>query len=138
MFKDMLTNGFEFHHIGVATQNMLNEETVYRILGYKKEGEEFEDPIQGIRGYFMTGGGPRIELLEELDENSNVLTPWLRKGIKVYHVAYEVNDIQLTIDHCVSLGSKVIVKPVPGVAFGGREICFLMFPNLQMVELIQK
>jgi hypothetical protein len=35
-------------------------------------------------------------------------------------------------------GSKVLVTPVPAVAFGGRKISFVMMPNMLLIELIQK
>jgi len=32
--------------------------------------------------------------------------------------------------------AKVLVPPVPAVAFGGREIAFLVMPNRMLIELI--
>ena len=41
-----------------------------------------EDPLQGIRGLFMTLGPMRVELLEPLDETSP-LEAYLKRGVKI-------------------------------------------------------
>jgi len=112
------------------------EEQKYRVLGYEREGDDFEDPTQGIGGRFLVGGGPRIELLVELPTRS-VLTPWIRRGIRMYHMAWEAPLFAASIDHFVAARAKVVVEPVPAVAFGGRHIAFLMLANMQLIELIE-
>jgi len=49
-----------FHHLGVACRNLDVEEAVWVPLGYTREGDDFEDPRQQIRGRFLTGPGPRL------------------------------------------------------------------------------
>jgi len=129
--------GLVFHHVGVACRNLDAEERVYTGLGYLRDGADFEDPMQGIGGRFLTGGGPRLELLVELP-GSGVLTPWLRKGIRLYHLAWEAEDLARDSARLVQARAKVVVEPVPAVAFGGRRITFLMLPNLQLIELISR
>jgi len=128
--------GLSFHHIGVACRSLDVEEQHYRPLGYGREGADFTDPIQGIQGRFLTGGGPRLELLVETPGKS-VLTPWLRKGIRLYHLAWEAADLSEASRQFVERRARVVVPPVPAVAFGGRSITFLMLPNLQLIELIE-
>ena len=129
--------GLAFHHIGVACRNLDAEERVYALMGYAREGTDFEDPIQGIGGRFLTGPGPRLELLIELP-GSGVLTPWLRKGIRLYHLAWMTQDLSQASAALVADKARVVVAPVPAVAFGGRNISFLMLPNHQMIELISE
>ena len=127
--------GLVFHHVGVACSDFAKEEGVFAVLGYRREGEDFKDPTQGIEGRFLVGAGPRLELLRNL-EGRDTLTPWLRKGIRFYHVAYEVDDLSLAADRLAAAGAKVVVSPVPAVAFNGRKIAFFMLPNLSLIELI--
>ena len=126
-----------FHHLGVACRNLDAEETVWAPLGYTREGEDFEDPRQQIRGRFLTGPGPRLELLVGTP-GSTVLDPWLSRGIKIYHQAFEVADVRATIAEMMQLRARVVVEPVPAVAFGGREISFLLLANGSLVELIER
>jgi methylmalonyl-CoA/ethylmalonyl-CoA epimerase len=132
-----LPSGLAFHHIGVACRDLDAEERVYTLLGYAREGADFRDPIQGIGGRFLFGGGPRLELLIELP-GSGVLTPWLRKGIRLYHLAWEAENLREASASLQTARAKVVADPVPAVAFGGREITFLMLPNLQLIELISR
>lgn len=125
-----------FHHFGVACKNLDREMGIYSMLGYASEGPDFEDPIQGVRGRFLVGGGPRVEILEALP-GSDVLDPWLQNGSRIYHQAFEVSDILTTIELLENKRARVIVQPVPSVAFDGRLICFLMLKNMMLIELIE-
>lgn len=127
-----------FHHIGVACRNLDAEQKIFGLLGYVVEGGDFEDPIQGVRGRFLNGGGPRIELLTALTPDSNnVLKDWLGRGAKMYHLAYMVDNIGKVTSHLVASGAKVIVPPVPAVAFQNSNISFLMLRNMLLIELIE-
>lgn len=125
-----------FHHIGYAAKNMTEEQGLFKSMGYVLEGEPFVDPLQGVRGCFLNGGGPRIELLENLD-GAQTLTPWLNSGVKFYHLAYEVPEMQAVIDWVRLSRGRLTVKPVPAVAFGGRKICFALFRANILLEFIE-
>ena len=127
--------GLVFHHVGVACRDLDTEERVFTALGYRREGADFVDPVQGVVGRFLTGGGPRLELLRG-EREDGVLSPWLRKGAKLYHLAYEADDIASASAALGAVGAKAVVEPVSAVAFGGRAIAFFMLPNLLLVELI--
>jgi methylmalonyl-CoA/ethylmalonyl-CoA epimerase len=128
----------DFHHVGVACTAIAAEERFFAMLGYRREGDVFEDRVQGIRGCFMAGQGPRVELLEPLatGDAKSVLAPWLAQGVKLYHLAYLAPRLAAAIAALRAQRAKLVVAPVPAVAFGGREIAFVMLPNRLLVELI--
>jgi methylmalonyl-CoA/ethylmalonyl-CoA epimerase len=134
---EAVRNSLMFHHIGVACRNLDAEEEAFSLLGYVREGAEFYDPIQGIHGRFLTGGGPRLEILRNHDD-PGVLSAWLKKGIRFYHVAYETGLFDECRDAFAAGGAKCVVEPVPAVAFGGRSISFHLMRNLTLVELIDR
>ena len=128
---------FEFHHIGVATRGIEKELPMYLLLGYQKEGKLFADPEQGIRGMFLTAEGqPRLELLENLEGSVTLNTP-LERGQKLYHMAYLVGNIERAMEIMGANRAKVIAPLKKSVYFGTR-ICFLMMPNMGLIELIEK
>jgi methylmalonyl-CoA/ethylmalonyl-CoA epimerase len=127
--------GLAFHHIGIACRDFEAETQAFGMLGYTAESPDFYDPLQGIDGRFLIGGGPRLELLRNHQE-PGVLTPWLRKGIRFYHLAFEADDFALRRGELADLGAKEVVAPQPAVAFGGRLICFTMLKNHTLIELI--
>jgi methylmalonyl-CoA/ethylmalonyl-CoA epimerase len=126
-----------FHHIGVATESIARDEAVYAQLGYEREGEEFIDPNQGVRGVFLRGPGPRLELLEP-HEGSTTLEVWLQGGSRLYHQAYEVDDLDASLRSArKDLRAYVLRAPMPAPAFDGRPVSFLMLRNHSVIELIQ-
>jgi len=44
-----------FHHIGVACPNLEREVRALEALGYAGESAHFADPLQKVRGCFVTG-----------------------------------------------------------------------------------
>jgi methylmalonyl-CoA/ethylmalonyl-CoA epimerase len=124
-----------FHHIGVACRDLNSECKLLSVLGYTAEGQDFADPVQGVAGRFLAGGGPRLELLTPLAQQG-VLTPWLKANIKLYHLAYEIEDLEGGIAGFRKQGAKLVVSPVAATAFAQRRISFLMLPNLLLIELI--
>ena len=138
--QQIITNNIldtlQFHHIGVAAQNIAKEVPSYQILGYKCEEEFFEDPQQGIRGLFLRADdAPTLEVLENL-EGSHTLDSWLNRGQKFYHVAYCVEDIEAVLEALKKEHARVI-SPLKESTYFHKKICFLMLPNRQIVELIE-
>jgi methylmalonyl-CoA/ethylmalonyl-CoA epimerase len=126
----------KFHHIGIACNNIEEEVKKLRGLNYTKISDIFTDNIQGVRGLFLEGEGPRLELLAPTS-SLGVLTPWLKSGSKMYHMAY-TTDINLSkeIENLQKEGAKIVVKPTPASAFNQQMISFLMLPNMLLIELI--
>ena len=127
----------DFHHVGVATRGIEKELPLYLLLGYQREGKLFTDPEQGIRGLFLTAEGqPRLELLENLEDSKTLDKP-LEHGQKLYHMAYLVENIEGAMKALAVNRAKVVAPLKHSVYFGAR-ICFMMLPNMGMVELIEK
>lgn len=133
---DFSKNAFHFHHIGVACRRIETEQRGWRTLGYAPEGDRFEDPLQGIAGLFMTGPGPRVELLEELP-GSDTLTPFLEAGTKMYHQAFEVPDLEKAVAFLQQQRAKALSPPKPAIAFGGRRVVFMMLQTRLIAEFIE-
>ena len=126
----------QFHHIGLACTNLDAETRKLASLGYYIEADDFTDPIQGIHGRFLVGQVPRLELLVPIDKAESCLTPWLKSGTKMYHLAYETDAVEDAIEQLSTQRAKVVVHPVPAVAFDNRKIAFVMLPNMLLIELI--
>lgn len=132
-----LTANFEFHHLGYATHSVQKELVQFAAIGYTQEGPSFADPLQGVSGCFITGAGPRIELLESLP-NAQVLTPWLEAGIHFYHMAYLVDSMEEAMRWVVKQRARITTHPLPSVAFSGSQIMFAMLRNRSLIELIER
>lgn len=128
---------FEFHHLGIASNSIISEINNYFQIGYTRCGAIFVDEAQGIRGVFMEGDGcPRLEILENI-EGSSTLDKWLTQSSRIYHVAYFIEKL----DDFLELTSKIRWKTLRAKTYSPyfqSQICFLMAPNKQIIELIEK
>jgi len=132
-----MPSDFAFHHVGYATRSIDRESPVFESLGYRIESPDFEDGTQGVRGRFLVGNGPRVELLENL-AGRTTLDVFLDAGIRAYHFAYEVDAMVDALAFTKSSRAKLTVAPVPAVAFAGRLIAFAVFRNGLIVEWIER
>lgn len=126
-----------FHHLGLAARDAHREWASLQLLGYSPEGEPFSDALQGVIGQFLVGDGPRIEVLCSLPD-ARVLEPWLQRGVKLYHLAFESSDIGAATENLIVGGAQVVSPPKPAVAFDERAVTFVMLPNMLLIELIQE
>lgn len=127
---------FPLHHIGVATHGIEKELRVFEGLGYRAASAPFVDEGQKIRGLFITTPGcPTLELLEHTG-SSGPLDLWLKKGVKFYHFSYEVPDMEEALGMVLRLERAKVVVPVTTATYF-HKICFVMLPNMLLVELVQ-
>lgn len=127
----------EFHHIGVASKEIEKDMSGFSFLGYTKASDIFEDKLQGVRGVFLEAKGqPCLELLENLD-GSDTVTPMIESGNKMYHFAYMTSNIEKVMGVFLKAKAK-IVSPLKQSTFFGKRICFMVLPNMYIIELIEK
>ncbi|MGY1592801.1 VOC family protein [Geodermatophilus sp. SYSU D00708] len=129
--------GLSFHHVGLACRDLAAEAAAHAELGYAPEGPVFVDRHQRIRGSFQVLGAFRVELLEPLDDRSPVIA-WLDRGVRMYHVCYETDDLDGALARLRSAGHRVVSAPAPAVAFDGRPVAFAMLRSRGLVELLQR
>jgi methylmalonyl-CoA/ethylmalonyl-CoA epimerase len=115
------------HHVGMA---------VASIDAILPKNEKITDPIQGVSVAFLNAHGLTIELIEPSREQSPV-SQSLQKGVKLVHLCYEVPDMEEAIQHAKAHGIRMIARPVPAVAFGGRRIAWLFSTTLGLFELVE-
>lgn len=129
--------GGSFHHIGLACRSLEIERLGLAPVGYVAEGPAIHDPIQRVRVQFLSGGGPRLELVEPAADDSPI-NGLLKRGTRLYHVAYEVTAFDTTIGHLEARGGyRCLAAPAPAVAFNMRRIVFMMSATGTLIELIQ-
>ncbi|HKQ46827.1 MAG TPA: VOC family protein [Phycisphaerae bacterium] len=125
-----------FHHVGMAVQNTGQAMGLLRaLLGAEPEGPRYEDSNQGVFVQFLRAADLRIELLEPAG-SPGPLDSILRRGIALYHICYEVDDLDERLLGLVNGGANLLSAPKPAVAFGGRRVAFVMVQGL-MIELVE-
>ncbi|APT76651.1 lactoylglutathione lyase [Marinitoga sp. 1135] len=93
-------------HIGIAVKSIDKALNLYKnLLELEVTGEEvLED--RGLRVVFVQVGETRIELLEPLNENSEISGFLAKRGEGIHHIAYAVDNVQEMINKSKELGIK--------------------------------
>ncbi len=98
----------KINHVGIAVKSLEASIPFYRdVLGMVFEGTE-EVAEQKVRVAFLAVGESRIELLEPTAEDSPVARFLEKNGEGVHHLAYQVEDIEATLEKLKSAGVRLI------------------------------
>jgi len=95
-------------HIGIAVNSIEESVKLYRdLLGVEPAGEEILED-RGLKVAFLELGDTRIELLEPINENSQISKFLEKKGPGFHHMAYEVENISESIKNAKELGFRTL------------------------------
>lgn len=135
MFKKL-----QFHHIGIATDDIEKSISLYEVLGYVSQGlRTVIDPIQKVELAFMfRENHPLIELVSPLDDNSPVRSILNKMRTTPYHTCYEIPVIEESIKDLKKERFVLVQKPTPAIAFNNRKIAFLFHKSFGLIELLEK
>lgn len=126
------------HHIGVASRNILADVSFYSLLGYATNGDLREDADAGIKVQFMSAEGqPDIELVQNLVKDGP-MTPHLQARRKIFHFAYESDDIAADAQKLIDEQGAVWLVPITMTDSAEMSAwCYLACRNMMILELVQ-
>lgn len=130
-----------FHHVGYAVADIHAYLEEFFVPAFRpvRVTDKVADPIQQVSVCFAEmDGGTLIELVEPLGELSPVHAIIGSRRGGLYHVCYETEDLDAELAglrrrQCMPLG-----KPVSAAAFDGRRIVFLLTPQRDLIELLER
>ncbi len=111
-------------HIGIAVKDAREKLKLYQDFLGLEVTEVEELPERGLRVYFIKVGDTRIELLEPMNENSEVSGFLEKKGEGIHHLAFNVRGI----DEAVKIAKENELQPLseePKRGAGGTKVLFL-------------
>jgi len=123
-----------FHHIGVACRNIGEEiAQLSRVHDIVSQTSVVKDPEQEAQVVMLTlADGTQMELVAGPQVETLV-----KKHIGLYHLCFEVADIQSEIDRLVGEGARLVVPPKPAALFNGRTVAFLQVAY-GLIELLSQ
>lgn len=122
-----------FHHLGVATESIEDEIQVLKdTFPNVKIIKRCFDPLQEADLCLLEFAGMKLELVA-----SKKVRSYINRGIKIYHICLEVSNIEKDIRAFANKGYMLIAPPKPAVLFDNREVCFLMSPDMLLIELLE-
>ncbi|MGA2070306.1 MAG: VOC family protein [Sedimentisphaerales bacterium] len=128
------------HHIAYVCENVEQKADEFcRLLEYKIGSVPVIDESQGVRILFLVHkDGSRLELLEPYGPNSPV-HKFLEKGGGLYHLCFEVDDLEEVLRRITSNNQAYIVKqPTAAPAIKGRRVAFVVTAEKDLIEFIEK
>lgn len=124
----------KFHHVGVACKDIQAELQNIRKLHtiIEETPVVFDENQQAELCMITVEDGLNIELV-----SGKPVQNLLKKNISYYHICYEVEDIDQSIENLVENGGMLISPPKEAILFNNRKVAFLML-SYGIVELLNK
>jgi methylmalonyl-CoA/ethylmalonyl-CoA epimerase len=123
----------KFHHLGVATENIEFEvQRLRKLFPGLKNLKKCFDPLQDVELCLLELGGVKIELV-----SGEKVKNYIKRRVKVYHICFEVDNLERRIEDLVNAGCMLVSSPKPALLFGGRKVCFMITPMGFLIELLE-
>lgn len=126
------------NHIGYAVRDINKTAQYYLNAGWTLS-EVFDEEVQQAKIAFLTKEGfTKIELVAPIKEGvpSPVDTILQKIGCSTYHICYDVEDIEQSVEDLFDEGFKPLFDPVESVAMEGHKICYLYHLHVGLIELV--
>jgi methylmalonyl-CoA/ethylmalonyl-CoA epimerase len=111
-------------HIGIAVKDLDEiQQTLSDAFDLKPEfSEEVKEQMVKVLGYHV--GESTIEYLAPSSNESPIAKFIAKKGSGLHHIAYQVEDLQKTLDHLKQKGFRLIDEN-PREGAEGKNIAFI-------------
>ena len=128
----------KLHHIGYVTDNLEKKsKSLCSLLGLECKNEIIVDSGQDVRILFIDTGETQLELIEPLGPNSPVQNH-LAKGGGLYHLCFEVDDLDATLERLQKSRRAMVVKsPLQAPAIDGKRVAFVVTEDGDLVEFVE-
>ena len=129
----------KLHHIGYVTDNLEKKsKSLCSLLGLECKNDIVIDRKQDVRILFLdTGGDAQLELIEPLSPDSPVQRH-LKKGGGLYHLCFEVEDLETTLETLQKNRQAMVVKqPLEAPAIDGKRVAFVVTADGDLVEFVE-
>lgn len=137
-----MTDKLVIHHIGVVVKNIDEHFQKYfkEALGYDEISQTYTDEKIGVKVAFINMNDKiYLELVQPLDSKSPVYNFLQKRGQTLHHLCFEVDDVSVKCKELRDKNYMVTMPATPAVAFGGRNVAFLMSKEENyLIELVQK
>jgi methylmalonyl-CoA/ethylmalonyl-CoA epimerase len=122
------------HHIGVACQDI--EQSIEDFKQYHNIIWKSDIVTDGLQNAKLCMVKTDLGLDFEFISGDQVVR-LLKKGISYYHICYEVESIDRTIEEYLLKGATMISEPKPAILFNNKRVSFLYLPY-GLIELVEK
>ena len=131
----------KLHHIGIATSDIEKAIAHHEMLFHIKPITPIiEDHVQNVSVVLLSNSeinDTPIELIAPLSKVSPV-SNFLKKAIHLYHICFEVDNIDSALNEAIKHKSILLSKPAPAELFNNRRVAFVYTSEGYIVEFLEK
>lgn len=127
----------KIHHIGYLVKKIEKAIKAFEGLGYQLTSEIIRDEYRQTDLCFLEKDGYVIELVSPFSKESVVSDLMKKLGNTPYHICYETADMDAQVEELLSQHYVLCDEKHEAVAFGGKNVCFLIHPFMGMIELVE-
>jgi methylmalonyl-CoA/ethylmalonyl-CoA epimerase len=128
MESNFFGDSAKLNHIGMVVKSIKDIDDSLEVT---------EDMTQRVFISFIDINGVRFELLESSGDDSPV-NESLKRGTKILHVCYEVDDLDSAVDRSREFGFHCVSRVASAQAFDGRLILWLYHKHYGLFELVER
>ena len=125
-------------HVGYLTGDISSTAKEFERLGYVA-GDIVDDDTQRTKICFLSKPGEvRVELVQPYEDNKTMQKMLTKRGVTLYHMCYEVDDVDQEYDKLIQEDWTALFKPVAAPAFENRKICYFWNSEIGFIELVNR
>jgi methylmalonyl-CoA/ethylmalonyl-CoA epimerase len=127
----------KIHHIGILTKSLVETRKALSLQGMNFL-PVIEDPLQEAI-LTISDGDTKIEIVEPLIKNQQLLKILDKFGTHSYHICFEVPKIEQP-DVNKYFGHRLVMvsSPKPAILFSNRRVAFYISKNLGLIEVLEE
>lgn len=133
-----MLHNLSFHHIGYAVKDIDATAEFYLNAGWSKSNTILDSIQHTYIAFLYKDECPMIELVAPVDEQSPICNMLKKNGVGTYHVCYSVANIDQAIMKLRAQRYMPLFQPVPAVAIDNHRICYMMHPQVGLIELVEE
>ena len=126
-------------HVAIAVPSISGALPLFELITGARGSKPERVEAQGAIVSFIGVGTGKLELIEPTSPDSTVARFLEQRGPALHHIAFQVPDLQRTLDRLAAAGIELIDSS-PRVGAGGHAVAFLnpRSTNAILIELVEK
>lgn len=128
-------------HIGVVVKDLEVAKDYYKNnLGFNSFSTLIDEPAQKVKIIFVKVGpvgSPNVELIQPVTEDSAVFNFLKKTGGGLHHLSYEVENLDVAIDHFKSKKALMVGQIYPGAGHKDQRVVWFYTSAKELIELIE-
>ncbi len=128
----------KIHHFGWLVSDISRaKQSIIELTHNGPSSQVYFDKLRSVNIQFVSVDNFTFELIQPLNDRSEVFTLLNKSGPTLYHICFEVDNLDEEINKCVNNGAIIIQMPSPASAINNKNVAFLYDKHIGVFELLE-